>query len=89
MIESMFVFLLAISFVIFILHYFVRDHILGFLSMALWTLVLINSIYIWVPNDTYYSDWVFNTFPLAFIFTSLIIIILTYIKEQQEREVIP
>ena len=89
MIESMFVMLIAIGFVIFILHYFVRDHILGFLSMVIWALVLINSIYIWVPNDTSYSDWVFNTFPLAFIFTSLLIIILTYIEEQKEREVVP
>lgn len=88
MLESTFIFLAAIAFVVFILHYFDRGHILGFLSVMLWMLVLINSLYIWVPGDTDYSDWVFNIFPLAFIFTNIMIIIFQYLEDQAEREVL-
>lgn len=78
MIESVFIILLAIAFLLFLLGIERKSIIYSGISLILWILIMIQSLYIQVPGDTDYSEMGLNAFALIFIMVNIIHIIYLY-----------
>ena len=81
MLESVFIFMAAIAFLLFILGIELDSVIYSFLSMMLWVIVMASSLYIEVPSvDEVYSEMGLSAFCLAFIVANIIWLIWMYFK---------
>lgn len=86
MLESVFIMMVSIAFILFILGVFERSVTFSFLSLLLWVIVMINSLFIEVPSDTSYSEAGFSAFCLAFIFANIIWLILQFLEFRFEKD---
>jgi len=75
MLESVFIFMGAIAFVLFVLGIGEQSKVYCAMSTILWIIVMANALYIEVPADTSYTEWGFSAFCLAFIFANLVYLI--------------
>lgn len=76
MLESVFISILIMGFVLFIIGIEKKSLIYSALSLLFWIIVLATHMYIVVPNDTYYAEYAL--FPLSFAFIIVNIIALIY-----------
>ena len=84
MIESLFIILIAMAFVMFILQNSTDNQIYGIMSIVLWLLVMGQSIYIQVPGVTdTYSEVMLSALPLAFIFSGVVLMIVRYMENRE------
>jgi len=72
MLESLFITIIAIAFVLFILGIENSSKVYLFMSMILWIIIFAQSLYIEVPSDTSYTEYGLNAVSLIFIFANLI-----------------
>jgi len=74
MLESVFIVMLAIAFVLFILAVENRSQIYCMMSLILWLIILAQSLWIEVPRDTEYTEYVLSAASLMFIFANLVLV---------------
>jgi len=86
MLESIFILMVAIAFILFVLGIAEKSVTYSALSLLLWIVVMLNALYIEVPTDTSYSELGFSAFCLAFIFTNIIWIIIMYLEFRSEKD---
>lgn len=72
MLESVFIVLLAIAFVLFILGIEAESKIYCMISLVLWVIIFAQSLWITVPTDTTYSELSLSAISLIFVFSNLI-----------------
>jgi len=75
MLESVFILLVAIAFVLFLLCIENQSKVYGMISLILWVIILVQSLWIEVPNDTDYADYTLSAISLIFIFANLIYVL--------------
>jgi len=75
MLESVFILIVAIAFILFLLCIEHSSRVYGMISLVLWLIILVQSFWIEVPNDTQYSDYTLSAVSLIFVFANLIYII--------------
>ena len=85
MLESIFIFMAAIAFVLFVLGIFEKSITFSAMSLITWIIVMANSLFVEVPADTDYSEIGFSAFCLAFIFANILWIIIQYLEFRFER----
>jgi len=85
MLESIFIIMIAMAFVLFILGIYDKSIIFSFMSLMLWMIVMINAHYIEVPSDESYNELGFSAFCMAFIIGNIIWIIVQYFERQFEN----
>ena len=85
MLESIFVTLLAISFVTFVLAVEKWSIIYSSVSLILWLIIMASSFYVQVPGDTNYSDATINAICLAFIFINIILMVIIHFRIGQPK----
>jgi hypothetical protein len=78
MIESIFMMLLAIAFILWILGIEMESIVYSGTSLILWLVIMAQSFYIQVPGIADYSDVALRAFVLVFIFTAIINIIIIF-----------
>lgn len=82
MIESIFLFVASIAFIVFILGLYedegIKKIILSMLSMMLWLVIMAQSHYIQVPGIDDYSEITIRALSLAFIFTNIVVILVAF-----------
>ena len=85
MLESVFIFMAAIAFLLFIFGVEAESVIYSFMSLMLWIVVMISSLYVEVPTVAdAYVEYGFSAFCLAFIFANIAWLIWMYFSEQIE-----
>lgn len=75
MLESVFLIFIAMAFLLLVLGIELESIIYSSISTMMWVLIMISSLYVQVPGDTYYSEMGLNAFALMFIFTNIVWII--------------
>jgi len=85
MIESIFLILIGMAFILFILGIELTSTIYSGTSLILWVLIMAQSLYIHVPGDTAYQEYGLNAFALVFIFINIIWIIIMYMTKQSKK----
>ena len=85
MIESVFMMMLGMAFILFIIGIELESIVFTATSLLLWIVILAQSFYIWMPGDTYYTEYGVNAFSLAFIFIDIVWLILLYTNWKKER----
>ncbi len=85
MIESVFMMLMGMAFILFILGVEGRSIMYSFTSLMLWMITMAQSLYIHVPGDTSYQEWSLNAFALAFIFINIINIVMIWMDAKDRR----
>jgi len=76
MLESVFLMLLGMGFILFVLGIFEESIIFAATSILMWIIILAAHLYVEVPADTYYTEGSMVPLSLAFIFINLIWIII-------------
>jgi len=85
MLESVFVIIMAMGFVLFILGISEKSIVYSATSLLMWIVVMAGQMYIEVPTDTdTYTEAGIFAVALAFIFINVIWIILRYMENQFE-----
>ena len=85
MIESLFITILAMAFILFIIGIELESIVFSATSLLLWIIILAQSFYIEVPGDTFYTDYTLNATALAFIFINVVWLIIMYTNFKKEK----
>ena len=86
MLESVFVMIMAMGFVLFILGISEKSIVYSATSLLMWVIILAGQLYIEVPTDTEtYTEGATFALALAFIFINTIWIIICYMQNQFEN----
>ena len=88
MIESVFLFLAAIAFIMFILHIETESVIYGMTSIMLWLLTMVNTLWIEVPGIDTYTEYTINALGLIFIFVNILALLYRFMQLKKENEVL-
>jgi len=72
MLESVFIILVAIAFILFILGVEEESKMYCIMSGVLWLIVFVQSLWIEVPSDEVYTEYTLNVISLIFIFANII-----------------
>ena len=86
MLENIFVMLFISGMVITVMAYYESKVFISILSVIIWIIIFINSLYVEVPGDTAYQEYGLNAFCLAFIFIGVMFAISNYVKFLEESE---
>lgn len=85
MIESVFLLIMIMGFILTLVSVEKKSLIYSILSIVIWLLVMAQSHYIYVPCDTAYSELGVNAISLAFIFFGVIWTIVCYMDIKGDR----
>lgn len=88
MLESVFIIIMAMGFVLFVLAVYEESIVFSATSMLMWVIVMAGHIAIEVPTDTFYYEPGMLAVSLAFIFLNVILTIKNYMDFARKR-VIP
>ena len=84
MLESIFIVIVMMAFILFVLAVFDENVIFAATSFLLWMIIFAQSFYIEVPCDTYYTEYGLNAISLAFIFINLIWMLVLHFDWQKK-----
>lgn len=89
MLESVFIMMMAMGFVLFILAIFEESIVFSATSLLMWIMVLAGVVYIEVPGagDSTYSETGLVGIALAFIFINIIWLIIQYLNFQKRGNI--
>lgn len=85
MLESVFMIMVGMAFILFILGVESKSMIYSMMSTMLWTITMITAHYIQVPGDTSYADLGFSGLCLAFIFTNIVWLIMMNARTKERK----
>lgn len=86
MLESIFIFMAAIGFVLFILGIYEKSAIYSFMSLIVWLIVMANALYVQVPTDTTtYTEYGFSAFCMAFVFANIVWMLSLYMEFRKTK----
>ena len=83
MLESVFIIIMLMGFVLFLLAVIEENLIFCLTSLLMWIIVLATHMYIEVPLDTYYAEYALFPLSLAFILINVIFAIFMFMRERQ------
>lgn len=83
MLESIFVIIMAMGFILFLIAVMDKNIIFSLTSLLMWIIVLATHMYIEVPNDTYYAEYALFAVSLAFIIINALWIIIMYMDQER------
>ncbi len=85
MIESVVMMMLGMAFILFIIGIELESVVFTATSLLLWLIILVGSLWIWVPGDAGYTEYGLNAVSLAFVFIDVVWLILLYANFKKER----
>jgi len=83
MLESIFVLMMCMGFILLILGIELEASIYNWISLLMWIIVLASYLNIEVPSDTYYQEWGLFPISIGFILVNIIIIIYNYMRSEE------
>ena len=85
MLESLFILILLMGFVLFLIGILEKNIVFSVTSILMWLITMATHLYIEVPNvEAAYEEEVLVPLSLAFIFINLIWIIIMYMKQRED-----
>ena len=84
MLESVFLIIMLMGFVLFLLGIVEENSIFTGTSILMWIIILAAHLYIEVPADTSYEEPVMVPLSLAFIIINLLILVIGYFRMKHE-----
>ena len=83
MLESIFIIIMLMGFVLFLISVMEKNIIFCLTSLLMWIIVLATHMYIEVPGDTYYAEYALFGVAFAFIVINIIWAILIYMDQER------
>ena len=85
MLESIFIIILLMGFVLFLIGVTEENIVFSITSILMWIIVMAAHLYIEVPADTSYEENALLPISLGFIFINIIWIVVLYFKNKEEN----